>query len=155
MARYANTSQLEGLNEIIGQENATKAMELGLKIDNPAYNIFVAGDSGTGKTTYVLSALKMHAEDKNDHKDWCYVYNFENSREPIAIALDKGMGKLFKKDMEKLIESLLDELKDAFESEEFEISKNELLDDFEIEKENLLQKLRSMEKKGFKLKIVR
>lgn len=153
MARYANTSQLEGLNEIIGQENATKAMELGLKIDNPAYNIFVAGDSGTGKTTYVLSALKMHAEDKNDHKDWCYVYNFENSREPIAIALDKGMGKLFKKDMEKLIESLLDELKDAFESEEFEISKNELLDDFEIEKENLLQKIKKYgEEKGFKLK---
>lgn len=153
MARYANTSQLEGLNEIIGQENATKAMELGLKIDNPAYNIFVAGDSGTGKTTYVLSALKMHAENKNDHKDWCYVYNFENSREPIAIALDKGMGKLFKKDMEKLIESLLDELKDAFESEEFEISKNELLDDFEIEKENLLQKIKKYgEEKGFKLK---
>lgn len=153
MARYANTSQLEGLNEIIGQENATKAMELGLKIDNPAYNIFVAGDSGTGKTTYVLSALKVHAENKNDHKDWCYVYNFENSREPIAIALDKGMGKLFKKDMEKLIESLLDELKDAFESEEFEISKNELLDDFEIEKENLLQKIKKYgEEKGFKLK---
>ncbi|WP_263331727.1 Lon-like protease helical domain-containing protein [Paraclostridium sp. AKS73] len=147
MARYANTSQLEGLNEIIGQENATKAMELGLKIDNPAYNIFVAGDSGTGKTTYVLSALKMHAENKNDHKDWCYVYNFENSREPIAIALDKGMGKLFKKDMEKLIESLLDELKDAFESEEFEISKNELLDDLKLKKKTYSKKLRSMEKK--------
>ena len=120
MIKYSNTSELEGLGEIIGQESAIKAMELGLKIDNPAYNIFVAGDSGTGKTTYVLNALNTYAQEKNNHKDWCYVYNFENSREPIAVALDKGIGKLFKKDMEKLIETLLDELKDAFESEEFE-----------------------------------
>ena len=153
MIKYSNTSELEGLGEIIGQESAIKAMELGLKIDNPAYNIFVAGDSGTGKTTYVLNALNTYAQEKNDHKDWCYVYNFENSREPIAVSLDKGVGKLFKKDMEKLIETLLDELKDAFESEEFEMSKNELLDDYEIEKEALLQKIKKYgEEKGFKLK---
>ncbi|MGL5754309.1 MAG: Lon protease family protein [Paraclostridium sp.] len=153
MIRYSNTSELEGLKEIIGQESAIKAMELGLKIDNSAYNIFVAGDSGTGKTTYVLNALKSYAQEKNNHKDWCYVYNFENNREPVAIALDKGMGKLFKKDMDKLIETLLDELKDAFESEDFELSKNELLDDYEIEKDTLLQQIKKYgEEKGFKLK---
>ena len=48
MLKYSNTSELEGLKTIIGQESAIKAMELGLKIDNSAYNIFVAGDSGTG-----------------------------------------------------------------------------------------------------------
>ncbi len=153
MSRYSNTSELNGLNGIIGQENAIKAMELGLRINNPAYNIFVAGDSGTGKSTYVLNALKDYAKEKNEHKDWCYVYNFENSREPIAIALDRGMGKLFKKDMEKLIETLLDELRDAFESEDFELNKNELLDDYEIEKDALLQKIKKYgEEKGFKLK---
>ena len=63
------------------------------------------------------------------------------------------MGKAFKKDMEKLIETLLDELKDAFESEDFELSKNELLDDYEIEKESLLQQKKKYGKeKGIKLK---
>lgn len=153
MIKYNNTSELEKLSGIIGQESAIKAMELGLKIENPAYNIFVAGDTGTGKTTYVLSALKSYAENKDEHKDWCYVYNFENTREPIAISLDRGMGKSFKKDMEKLIETLLDELRDAFESEDFELSKNELLDDYEIEKDALLQKIKKYgEEKGFKLK---
>ena len=153
MSRYSNTTELNELEGIIGQENAIKAMELGLKINNHAYNIFVAGDSGTGKSTYVLNALKSYAKEKNDHKDWCYVYNFENSREPIAISLDRGMGKVFKKDMEKLIENLLDELRDAFESEDFEINKNELLDDYEIEKDTLLQKIKKYgEEKGFKLK---
>ena len=153
MIKFNNTSELEKLSGIIGQESAIKAMELGLKIENPAYNIFVAGETGTGKTTYVLNALKNYAQNKNEHKDWCYVYNFENIREPIAIDLDRGMGKAFKKDMEKLIETLLDELKDAFESEDFELSKNELLDDYEIEKESLLQQIKKYGKeKGFKLK---
>ena len=153
MIKFNNTSELEKLSGIIGQESAIKAMELGLEIENPAYNIFVAGETGTGKTTYVLNALKNHAQNKNEHKDWCYVYNFENIREPIAIDLDRGMGKAFKKDMEKLIETLLDELKDAFESEDFELSKNELLDDYEIEKESLLQQIKKYGKeKGFKLK---
>lgn len=153
MLKYSNTSELEGLKTIIGQESAIKAMELGLKIDNSAYNIFVAGDSGTGKTTYVLNALKSHAKEKDEHKDWCYVYNFENNREPIAISMQRGMGKLFKKDMEKLIETLLDELKDAFESEDFELAKNELLDDYEIEKDALIQQIKKYgEEKGFKLK---
>ena len=49
------------------------------------------------------------------------VYNFENNREPLIIGLEKGLGKIFKKDIEKLIETLLDELRDAFESEDFEI----------------------------------
>ncbi|MGL5713642.1 MAG: Lon protease family protein, partial [Paraclostridium sp.] len=153
MRKYNNTAELNRLEGIIGQENAIKAMELGLKIENPAYNIFVAGEIGTGKTTYVLNALKHHAESRDEHKDWCYVYNFENNREPIAISLDKGVGKVFKKDMEKLIDTLLDEIRDAFESEDFEISKNELLDDYEIEKDALLQKIKEYGKeKGFKLK---
>lgn len=155
MIKFNNTSELEKLSGIIGQESAIKAMELGLEIENPAYNIFVAGETGTGKTTYVLNALKNYAQNKNEHKDWCYVYNFENIREPIAIDLDRGMGKAFKKDMEKLIETLLDELKDAFESEDFELSKNELLDDYEIEKESLLQQIKKYGKeKGDRKSVV-
>ena len=123
MLKFNNTSEIEPLESILGQERAIEAMEIGLKIDNPAYNIYLAGESGTGKTTYAIKALNKYASQKNAHKDWCYVYNFENPREPIVIGLEKGLGKVFKKDIEKLIETLLDELKDTFESEDFEIRK--------------------------------
>lgn len=153
MLSYNNTSEIEELQSILGQERAIEAMEIGLRIDNPAYNIYLAGDSGTGKSTYALKALNKYASNKNTHQDWCYVYNFEQSREPIIIGLEKGLGKVFKKDMEKLIETLLDELKDAFESEDFEIGKNQLIEEFEIEKEALLKKIKKYgEEKGFKLK---
>ncbi|MFN1871868.1 Lon protease family protein [Clostridioides difficile] len=55
--------------------------------------------------------------------------------------------------MEKLIESLLEDFKNAFESENFEIEKNKLLDEYEIEKDMLLKQIKKYgEEKGFKLK---
>lgn len=153
MLTYKNTSEIEPLESILGQKRAIDAMEIGLKIDNPAYNIYLAGESGTGKTTYAIKALKKYASQKSAHKDWCYVYNFEHPREPSVIGLEKGLGKVFKKDIEKLIETLLDELKDTFESEDFEIGKNQLIDDYEIQKDVLLKKIKKYgEEKGFKLK---
>ena len=137
MQKFKNTSEIEPLRDFLGQDRAITAMELGLRIDNPAYNIYVAGNPGTGKSTYSLKVLKEHAKNKNNHKDWCYVYNFENNREPLIIGLEKGLGKIFKKDIEKLIETLLDELRDAFESEDFEIGKNQLIEEYEIEKDDI------------------
>ncbi|MGL4911062.1 MAG: AAA family ATPase [Romboutsia sp.] len=153
MLTYNNTSEIEPLETILGQKRAIDAMEIGLRIDNPAYNIYLAGESGTGKTTYAMKALNQYASQKNNHKDWCYVYNFEHPREPLAIGLEKGLGKVFKKDMEKLLETLLDELVDTFESEDFEIGKNQLIEEYEIEKDVLLKKIKKYgEEKGFKLK---
>ena len=110
MLKFNNTSEIEPLEGILGQERAIEAMEKGLKIDNPAYNMYLAGDSGTGKTTYAMSVLNKYAAKKGSHKDWCYVYNFENNREPLIIGLEKGLGKIFKKDIEKLIETLLEKI---------------------------------------------
>ena len=153
MLKFNNTSEIEPLEGILGQERAIEAMEIGLKFVNPAYNLYLAGDSGTGKTTYAMNALNKYAAKKGNHKDWCYVYNFENNREPLIIGLEKGLGKIFKKDIEKLIETLLDELRDAFESEDFEIGKNQLIEEYEIEKDALLKKIKKYaEEKGFKLK---
>ena len=153
MQKFKNTSEIEVLDEILGQERAIRAMEVGLKIDNPAYNIYVSGHLGTGKTTYTLKALNKYSAGKNRHKDWCYVYNFGHPRDPISIGLKIGLGKVFKKDIEKLIEALLDELKDAFESEDYELGKNQLLESYDIEKESLLKEIKKYgEEKGFKLK---
>ncbi|HBF5910099.1 ATP-binding protein [Clostridioides difficile] len=151
--KYNNTSEINPLDCILGQERAVEAMELGLKINNPAYNIYIAGEPGTGKSTYALKVLNEYASKKNTHKDWCYIYNFENPREPIIVELEKGVGRELKKDMEKLIESLLEDFKNAFESENFEIEKNKLLDEYEIEKDMLLKQIKKYgEEKGFKLK---
>ena len=153
MQKFNNTSEIEPLKDFLGQDRAMTAMEFGLKIDNPSYNIYVAGEPGTGKTTYTMKVLETYANNKENHKDWCYVYNFDNPREPIVISLQRGKGKVFKDDIEKMIDKLFEEIKEAFDSEEYEINKNTLLEEYEIQKEDLVKKIKVYgEEKGFKLK---
>lgn len=153
MQKFNNTSEIEPLKDFLGQDRAVTAMELGLKIDNPAYNIYIAGDPGTGKSTYTMKILDEYSKDKNNHKDWCYVYNFDNPREPIVISLERGKGKIFKDDIEEMIDKLFEEIKEAFDSEEYEVNKNTLLEEYEMQKEDLIKKIKTYgEEKGFKLK---
>ena len=153
MQKFNNTSEIEPLKDFLGQDRAVTAMELGLKIDNPVYNIYVAGDPGTGKSTYTMKVLERYSKNKNNHKDWCYVYNFDNPREPIVISLERGMGKIFKDDIEEMIDKLFEEIKEAFDSEEYELNKKTLLEEYEIQKEDLIKKIKTYgEEKGFKLK---
>lgn len=153
MQKFSNTSEIEPLKNFLGQDRAITSMELGLKVDNPAYNIYVAGDPGTGKSTYTMKVLEEYSKDKNNHRDWCYVYNFDNPREPILISLERGMGKIFKDDIEKMIDNLFEEIKEAFDSEEYEINKNTLLEEHEMQKEDLIKQIKTYgEEKGFKLK---
>lgn len=153
MLKFNNTSEIEPLKTFLGQDRAVTAMQLGLKIDNPSYNIYVAGESGTGKSTYTMNVLNEYSKEKNNHKDWCYVYNFDNPREPIVISLERGMGRKFKDDIEEMIDKLFDEINEAFDSEEYEINKNTLLEQYDMEKEELIKQIKTYgEEKGFKLK---
>ena len=40
---FKSTSELESLNEVIGQERAVRALEFGLELLTPGYNVFVGG----------------------------------------------------------------------------------------------------------------
>lgn len=41
MIKFDNTSEIEPLEGILGQDRAIEAMEMGLKINNPSYNIYL------------------------------------------------------------------------------------------------------------------
>ena len=153
MKKFKNTSEIEPYDGIIGQQRAEKAMQFGLKMNNPAYNIYVSGNCGSGRITYTIKAIESHQIDESKIKDWCYVYNFKDPRKPIAIDFPAGEGSEFKTYMEDLIECLTEEINDAFENEEYELTKNKLLQTYEFEKEKLLKNIRDYGKeKGFKLK---
>ena len=40
-------------SEIIGQQRAVDAINMGLKLNAPGFNIFVMGNSGTGRRTTI------------------------------------------------------------------------------------------------------
>ena len=49
---FRTTAEIKPLEGVIGQERAVKAFDFGLAVKMKGYNIYMAGPSGTGKTTY-------------------------------------------------------------------------------------------------------
>ena len=150
---FEDTSGLEPLEDIIGQERAAQAMEFGLKIYTRGYNIFMSGMTGTGKTSYALNRIKKAAKGSNPPNDWCYVYNFENPNQPRAINLPAGLGKVFKQDMEDFIKVLQLEITRAFDSEDYEREKTSIATEYQEKRAGLLEELnKDAEKRGFRVK---
>ena len=96
MKKFKNTSEIEPYDGIIGQQRAEKAMQFGLKMNNPAYNIYVSGNCGSGRITYTIKAIESQQIDESKIKDLCYVYNFKDPRKPIALDFPAGKGSEFK-----------------------------------------------------------
>ena len=117
---FKSTEEIKPLDEIIGQQRAIKAIELALEMDHSGYNVFVTGMSGTGRTTIVRNILRGIAKHKAVPDDWMYVYNFQDKDTPHAIKLPAGQGKLFRKEMEDLINTLKKEIPATFDSEQYE-----------------------------------
>jgi len=150
---FETTNELEPLYDIIGQERAVRAMEFGLKIKVRGYNIFMAGLSGTGKTTYAETYTRSLAANEPVPDDWCYVYNFDHPASPIAIRLPAGGGREFKKDMEAFVNIIKTEISKAFSSDDYEKEKANIIKDFQNRRNELLEQLnRDAEKQDFKVK---
>jgi Cdc6-like AAA superfamily ATPase len=58
------TKDLAPLQEFVGQERATRAVEFGINMANTGYNIYVAGLTGTGKTSMVKGYIERIIKDQ-------------------------------------------------------------------------------------------
>ena len=151
--KFKTTRELDPFDGVIGQSRAIKAMEFGLNIDIKGYNIFIEGTTGIGKTIYARNKLSEIAKTKPVPDDWCYVYNFSNSNEPMAINLPAGLGREFTNDMNQFIETIKNEIKSAFNNQDFEKEKDAIQKDVEEKKVRLIDKLnKDAAKQGFEIK---
>ncbi len=150
---WETTADLKPLKGIIGQYRGEQAIDFGLKVRKQGYNIFVAGQAGTGKMSYVRSVAENIAATQKVPDDWCYVYNLETPSQPRAINLPAGWGYRLRQDMSELVNELLREIPRVFESEEFEKRKNAVLKEFQEKNAMLLEELnRYARERGFILK---
>lgn len=122
--RFADTSVLGKSHDIISQDRAVRAINMGLGIRKPGYNIYVAGIQGTGKTSVIRTFLEKWSADSATPVDWIYVYDFNDTEAPKAIPLPAGDGKKFKKKMEALVKNLRESVPKALQSEDYENAVN-------------------------------
>ena len=111
-------------NQLLGQPRATRALEFGVSIKETGYNLYVAGDKGTGRTQYIINYLEPIATRGHTPDDWLYVNNFDNPIEPHCISLPEQRGRKLQEDIDSLIESLLVTFPAVFEHPSFLQKKN-------------------------------
>ena len=123
---FTCTKDMTPLEDFIGQDRAIRAIEFGLGVNKPGFNIFVTGLTGTGKTSIIKAFLKkaitahgVPSADAVTPEDWCYVYNFADADRPQALKIRRGWGKVLKSDMEQLVQDLQREAKKMFESDDY------------------------------------
>ena len=100
---FETTEELESINTGIGQDRGIKALEFGINVNVKGYNLYLEGPSGVGKTMYTKNYLDKISKKQKTPCDWCYIYNFDNPNEPIAVSLPAGQVKEFKDSMDGFI----------------------------------------------------
>lgn len=141
MLNFETTKTLEPLQTGIGQERGIKALEFGLEVDVKGNNLYLEGPSGVGKTLYTKNYLNRIAKKKKVPSDWCYIYNFENPNQPIAVELPAGQGKEFKNSMDGFIKEIRKDIKKTFNNDDFEKEKALIKQEYETKRSALIDKL--------------
>ena len=152
--KFKTTEELSGTHEVVyGQERGIKALEFGVQVDAKGYNLFVEGPSGVGKTIYTKNYLEKISKKKKTPHDWCYIYNFDNPNEPIAVSFPAGQGKVFQKAMSDFVKDIKLDIKRTFDNEDFEKEKKLIKQEYEEKRTVLLEKLNEQSiKHGFTVK---
>ena len=148
---FETTEELSAIDEeIIGQNRAADSLDFGMRVSKSGYNIFMAGESGTGKSTYAENMTEEKSAEMEQPKDILYVFNFSDSEKPRVMRVPAGMGNDLKNDMEKIVEELQEEIPRAFEGEEYEKERKEILNEYQPKSNKVMQEFEeSARERGF------
>lgn len=113
---FTSTAQLQPLNGVLGQTRAVQALQFGVAMQRHGYNVFVMGESGTGRFSYTRRHLTEQAKKQATPSDWLYVNHFSEMREPHAVQLPPGEGSRFCSDISTLLDNLLATFPAVFET---------------------------------------
>ena len=158
---FTCTAEMTPLEDFIGQDRAIRAIEFGLGVNRPGFNIFVTGLTGTGKTSIIKAFLKkitagqyLAAADAPSPEDWCYVYNFADADRPQALKIRRGWGKRLKADMEQLVQNLQREAKKMFESDDYAHQRQGMVEQIQKRQQEMMEGLmEEASQNGFTLRM--
>jgi predicted ATP-dependent protease len=138
---FETTAELPDLQDGVGQERAMAALDFGLEMKTPGYNIYAAGPTGTGRMFAVMSRAREAAARQPAPDDWCYANNFDDPRRPVALRLRAGRAPGFARDVGELVRLCKQEIPRTFESEAYEQRKEQAVGQVQAERNRILREL--------------
>jgi predicted ATP-dependent protease len=105
-------------DRIVGQPRALRSLEMGLSLPKAGYNIFVSGESQSGRHAAVRHAIEQVQDDLSGLRDIVYVCNFTQPDSPHVLTFAPGEGSRFIDSLEQFNHSitLLSEESETFPS---------------------------------------
>jgi predicted ATP-dependent protease len=138
---FATTRELEPLVIVEGSRRWIEAMNFGIAVRRPEYNLFAIGSEGIGKSYLTQHVVEEHAAGEAPPDDWCYVYNFVQAHVPNALRLPAGRGRAFRSDVERLLSDLREVLTATFEGEEYRSRRQLIEQELKERQENALAEI--------------
>jgi predicted ATP-dependent protease len=147
---FSTTEQVEPLIGTVGQPRAMDAISLGARIESPGFNMFVVGLPGSGRETTVREFLQRAAAERPVPEDWTYVHNFAEPDHPRAISLPAGRGRELATRMEDFLTSAQQMIPRAFESDDYDQRRQELLNEVSTKHDQITNELEAFAReRGF------
>jgi lon-related putative ATP-dependent protease len=140
---FATTAEIAPLAGALGQGDGLRALEFGVTMRAAGYNIFVLGESGSGRRTFVLEALHAHAAQQDTPSEWCYVQNFTDPRRPLAVSVSAGRADGLAADVALLIDDLRRQIPLALDSDSAVERRTAVMDERERQARALLDGFRA------------
>lgn len=124
------TEDLEGTSGFLGQPRAKESLEFGIAMRGSGYNLYVMGESGTGRQSLVSKYVKDLADSQSSPNEWAYINNFDNPREPMTLELPSARGEELLKAINAFIGDLMDTFPAAFENPTYQRRRSAIDKDF-------------------------
>ncbi len=149
---FESTEDVPPCEEMLGQSRALDAIQFGVSLDSHRYNLYVAGPSGSGRTTAVRRQLEQAARARSVPSDWCYLHNFADPYRPLAYQVPPGHGPELARDLDRFIADCRRDIPKVLDSEDFHRRRAALAQRLDNRREAVLGELRTLaEQFGFTL----
>lgn len=138
---FRSAADLPALDQAFGQARAHEALHFAVDMPGPGYNVFVMGESGSGRHGVVRRLLERRSAGEPCPGDWCHVHSFGDATRPRALPLPAGRGARLRDDMRKFVLDMSKAIPAALDSDDFRQRIEAIQQEYKQREEEALQSL--------------
>jgi predicted ATP-dependent protease len=138
---FGTTEELEPLDQVVGQDRALRALQLGLAVRHRGYNVYVSAMTGSGRKELIQRLLEVQARQMKPPDDWVYVHNFDEPVQPLAVRLPSGHGVRLRDSLAQVVSRMRHDLPAALKAKDFDAERDRLAAKFGQRSKELFNKL--------------
>ena len=105
--------------DLSSHKRAREAIDFGMKMRAPDFNIFVIGKGRTRRILGTSQYVQSYLDQMSPAPDWVYLNNFQQENRPKHFAFPAGTSKEFKKSIFYTIQKIQDTLLNSFSGQTF------------------------------------